>query len=75
MPMKIIIKFIKKYHLLKIYLAKKEAKMAQIQEVKAQELKVKLGAFEDYQGKSTIINPNITDVDVFSFLAPNSSPE
>ncbi len=33
---------------------------------KAQEIKEKLDAFEDYQGKSTVVNPNIYDVDVFS---------
>jgi excinuclease ABC subunit C len=33
---------------------------------KAQDIKEKLDAFEDYQGKSTVVNPNIHDVDVFS---------
>ena len=33
---------------------------------KAQEIKEKLRAFEDYQGKSTVVNQNIHDVDVFS---------
>ena len=33
---------------------------------KAQDLKEKLIAFEDYQGKSTVVNTTITDVDVFS---------
>jgi excinuclease ABC subunit C len=33
---------------------------------KAQVIKVKLAAFEDYQGKSTIVNANISDIDVFS---------
>lgn len=32
----------------------------------AQILKDKLTIFEDYQGKSTVVNPNIRDVDVFS---------
>ncbi len=32
----------------------------------AQALKEKLGLFEDYQGKSTVVNPNIRDVDVFA---------
>lgn len=32
----------------------------------AQMLKDKLSIFEDYQGKSTVVNPNIHDVDVFS---------
>jgi excinuclease ABC subunit C len=33
---------------------------------KAQEHKIKLDALEDYQGKSTVVNPKIQDVDVFS---------
>lgn len=33
---------------------------------KAQEHKVKLNSLEDYQGKSTVVNPKIQDVDVFS---------
>jgi excinuclease ABC subunit C len=33
---------------------------------KAQQLKEKLTAFEDYQGKSTIVSHTITDVDVFA---------
>lgn len=33
---------------------------------KAQEHKIKLNALEDYQGKSTVANPKIRDVDVFS---------
>jgi excinuclease ABC subunit C len=32
----------------------------------AQIAKEKLSLFEDYQGKSTVVNPNIRDVDVFS---------
>ncbi|HMX39979.1 MAG TPA: excinuclease ABC subunit UvrC, partial [Saprospiraceae bacterium] len=32
----------------------------------AQQAKEKLALFEDYQGKSTVVNPNIGDVDVFS---------
>ena len=32
----------------------------------AQVLKEKLTLFEDYQGKSTVVNPNIRDVDVFA---------
>lgn len=32
----------------------------------AQILKEKLTLFEDYQGKSTVVNPNIHDVDVFA---------
>ncbi len=33
---------------------------------KAQQIKEKLSAFEDYQGKSTVVNPSIKDVDVFT---------
>ncbi len=33
---------------------------------KAQQLKEKLSAFEDYQGKSTVVSTTIRDVDVFS---------
>ena len=33
---------------------------------KAQQLKIKLEAFEDYQGKSTVVSNTIRDVDVFS---------
>ncbi len=32
----------------------------------AQQMKEKLALFEDYQGKSTVVNPNIRDVDVFA---------
>ncbi|HLP94382.1 MAG TPA: excinuclease ABC subunit UvrC [Saprospiraceae bacterium] len=32
----------------------------------AQQAKEKLALFEDYQGKSTVVNPNIKDVDVFA---------
>lgn len=32
----------------------------------AQQFKEKLALFEDYQGKSTVVNPNIQDVDVFA---------
>ncbi len=35
----------------------------------AQLLKEKLNLFEDYQGKSTVVNPNIHDVDVFAIAA------
>lgn len=35
---------------------------------KAQEWKVKLGAFEDYQSKSTVVSTSIFDVDVFSIV-------
>lgn len=33
---------------------------------KAQKIKEKLAAFEDYQGRSTVVNPSIRDVDVFT---------
>ncbi len=32
----------------------------------AHQMKEKLALFEDYQGKSTVVNPNIHDVDVFA---------
>ncbi len=34
----------------------------------AQQVKEKLALFEDYQGRSTVVNPNIRDVDVFSIV-------
>jgi len=36
---------------------------------KAQQIKEKLSAFEDYQAKSTVVNPGIRDVDVFSIAS------
>ncbi len=36
---------------------------------KAQAIKEKLSAFEDYQGKSTVVSINIRDVDVFSIAS------
>lgn len=36
---------------------------------KAQQIKEKLGAFQDYQGKSTVVSINIRDVDVFSIAS------
>jgi excinuclease ABC subunit C len=36
---------------------------------KAQQIKEKLSAFEDYQSKSTVVSPNIRDVDVFSIAS------
>ncbi len=36
---------------------------------KAQQIKEKLEAFEDYQSKSTVVNPAIRDVDVFSICS------
>lgn len=36
---------------------------------KAEQIKDKLKAFENYQGKSTVFNPNIKDIDVFSITA------
>lgn len=33
---------------------------------KAQQIKEKLSAFDDYQGKSTVVSPTLRDVDVFS---------
>ncbi len=39
----------------------------------AQELKIKLEALEDYQGKSTVVNPKINNVDVFNILSSEES--
>ncbi|MBK6620254.1 MAG: excinuclease ABC subunit C [Saprospirales bacterium] len=36
---------------------------------KAHLLKEKLAAFEDYQGKSTVVNPSVRDVDVFTIAS------
>lgn len=36
---------------------------------KAQQLKIKLEAFDDYQSKSTVVSPIIKDVDVFSIAS------
>lgn len=36
---------------------------------KAQQIKEKLSAFQDYQGKSTVVSINIKDVDVFSIAS------
>lgn len=36
---------------------------------KAHALKEKLAAFEDYQGKSTVVNPSVKDVDVFTIAS------
>lgn len=35
----------------------------------AQNIKEKLTVFEDYQGKSTVVNPSIADVDVFTIAS------
>jgi len=40
---------------------------------KAQDLKIKLSAFEDYQGKSTVVSAVIKDVDVFSIGTDEAS--
>jgi len=51
----------------KIHLKEEMQRMAeQMQFEQAQLLKEKLALFEDYQGKSTVVNPSIHDVDVFS---------
>ncbi|MEZ4883219.1 MAG: excinuclease ABC subunit UvrC [Chitinophagales bacterium] len=39
----------------------------------AQQLKDKLMALEDYQGKSTVVNPKINNVDVFNILRSEES--
>lgn len=51
----------------KIHLREEMQRMAEaMQFEQAQQLKEKLLLFEDYQGKSTVVNPSIRDVDVFS---------
>lgn len=35
---------------------------------KAQELKIRIDAFDNYKSKSTVVNPSISDVDVFSII-------
>ncbi len=51
----------------KSHLKKEMAQYAENLEFeKAQLIKEKLTAFEDYQGKSTIVNANISNIDVFS---------
>ena len=40
---------------------------------KAQKLKVRLEAFQDYQSKSTVVNPAVKDVDVFSIASDEKS--
>ncbi|MGA0374321.1 MAG: excinuclease ABC subunit UvrC [Flavobacteriaceae bacterium] len=39
---------------------------------KAQEIKEKLESLENYQAKSTVVNPKITNVDVFSIISDES---
>lgn len=39
----------------------------------AQKIKTKIEALENYQSKSTIVNPKITNVDVFSIVSDESS--
>ena len=46
--------------------AKMQTYAANLEFEKAQQLKEKLTAFEDYQGKSTVVSTTIRDVDVFS---------
>ncbi len=43
-----------------------QAAAAALEFEKAQKIKEKLAAFEDYQGRSTVVNPSIRDVDVFT---------
>lgn len=40
---------------------------------KAQKLKIRLQAFQDYQSKSTVVNPTVKDVDVFSIASDEKS--
>jgi excinuclease ABC subunit C len=51
----------------KSHLREEMARFAEnMQFEQAQQAKEKLTLFEDYQGKSTVVNPNIRDVDVFA---------
>lgn len=51
----------------KRYLTEEMMKYAENMEFeRAQEIKEHMTAFENYQGKSTVVNPKIRDVDVFS---------
>jgi excinuclease ABC subunit C len=51
----------------KIHLKEEMARFAEnLQFEQAQQAKERLSLFEDYQGKSTVVNPNIQDVDVFA---------
>lgn len=51
----------------KRYLKEEMAKYAEAMEFeRAQEIKIQYDALENYQGKSTVVNPSIKDVDVFS---------
>lgn len=51
----------------KRYLKDEMQKYAEdLQFERAQEIKIQYDALENYQGKSTVVNPNIKDVDVFS---------
>lgn len=40
---------------------------------KAQYIKEKIGVLENYQAKSTVVNPSINDVDVFSILSDETA--
>ncbi len=58
------------FGIVKSHFKEKMAQYAEAMEYeKAQQLKVKLGAFEDYQSKSTVVSAVIKDVDVFAIAA------
>lgn len=58
------------FNLVKTHLKKQMQQYAENLEFeKAQQLKEKLNAFEDYQGKSTVVSPTMPDVDVFAIAA------
>lgn len=46
---------------------------AKLEFEKAQHIKEKLSAFEDYQGKSTVVSTTISDLDVFSIATDEKS--
>ncbi len=53
----------------KHFTAQMQAFAERLEFEKAQEIKLKLQAFEDYQSTSTVVSPTIRDVDVFSICS------
>ncbi len=53
----------------KHFTAQMQAFAERLEFEKAQEIKLKLQAFEDYQSTSTVVSPSIRDVDVFSICS------
>lgn len=70
------IKSILKGNILSVLRYMKEAMMKfadEYQFEKAEEVKCKLKILENFQSKSTVVNPNINDVDVFSIIEDDRS--